>query len=115
MKFPVLTKREYLVLKHFAENRVLTPKDCQSEEEYNLRADTALELFRRGLLLSNSEKPYRENYMRANVEYLDVGLLRPLPSALWMLKVGYPAYVSLAVLTIFVTSGALVTLIGLFL
>jgi hypothetical protein len=110
-----LTRREYLVLEHFKDKRTLAPEDCETEEEYNLRADIALKLFNRDLLLSRSERPYRPNNTRADLEYLEVGILRPSPSALRILKHSYGAHIALMVGVFLVSSGALFSVIGLLL
>jgi len=110
-----LTRREYLVLEHFKDKRTLAPEDCETEEEYNLRADIALELFNRGLLLSKSERPYRQNNTRANLEYLEVGVLRPSPGALRILKYSYGAHIALVVGVFLVSSGAFFSIVGLLL
>lgn len=110
-----LTRREYLVLEHFEDKTTLAPEDCETQEEYNRRADIALELFNRGLLLSKSERPYRPNNTMANLEYLEVGILRPSPEALRILRRSYGGHIAIIVGVFLVSSGALFSIIGLLL
>lgn len=110
-----LSKREYSVLAHFAVKNLMSPDDFSSVGEYNLSADIALELFRRGLLLSEMRKPYRRNEGLSEAIYLEVGILRPSPKAASIVKHSYVAHLVQVSLIWLVTSGTAIGLAGLFL
>jgi hypothetical protein len=113
MTLKPLAKSEFLILSHFAEKAFLSPEDCVDQKQYNLTADLALELYRRGLLLSESTKPYRPNKTRADVEFLQIGPLRPSPGAVRILNQGYAVHVTIVLIAYLVSTGLSLGLIDL--
>ena len=111
-----LSKLEYSVLGHFSEKGTMNSNDFKSVQEYNTRADVAIDLFRRGMLLSEAIEPFRKNRGLSDEKYLEIGVFRLSPRAQTIVGGGYWSHVAKALLVWLITSGALVAvLVGIFL
>lgn len=106
-----LFPNEFAVLSHFRENGMMDPDDFDTAVEYNQKADIALQLYECGLLISDMEKPYRRNTGLREYRYLQVGVLRPSPTAFRILKFGYPVYVISILSALLLSSGAALMLL----
>ena len=90
----------------------MNSNDCETVEEYNIRADVALDLFGRGLLLSEAPEPFRKNKGLSEENYLEIGLLRLSPRARHVVNSGYWSHVSKVLFIWLITSGSVFTILA---